>query len=125
MPPANPRKSSTSSANEGSPTRPRYLGVEVAGELLPASPIAWETLLRRRLETAGVVGPRLRVIRSDGARAIVEVDHRIAARARSAWNGAEPGVVPRLGSARTWGTLRGAKAWWRSAVEGPRTDATG
>jgi hypothetical protein len=121
MPPASPRKSSTSSANEGSPTRPRYLGIEAAGELLPPSPTAWESMLRRRLEAAGVTGARLRVIRSDGARAIVEVDHRIAVRARGAWSGEPSGGDRRLASTRTWGTLRGAKAWWRSGPPAPPT----
>jgi hypothetical protein len=113
-----PRKSSTSS---GKPPglRPRYLGIEVAGEHFPSlSPRAWEGLLAERLASAGVPVRRFRVIRSEGRRAVVEVDHLAAPRARAAWTAtpagpSEIGFIPR----RTWGTLVGAKAWLRE----PRT----
>jgi len=112
-----PRKSSTSSGKATPfPTRrPRYLGLEVVGELLPPlSPRAWESLLADRWTATGEPSPRFRLIRSEGRRAIVEVDHLLAARARAAWSGATraPGV-PTLVSFRTWGTLVGAKAWIR------------
>lgn len=121
MPPANPRKSSTSSARPGPPTRPRYLGIEVAGEHLPPSPAAWDSLLRRRLVAAGAPAGRLRLIRAESHRAIVEVDHRSALIARTAFNGVDTLVSPplRLASVRTWGTLRGAKAWWRATPGSP------
>jgi hypothetical protein len=112
MPPASPRKSSTSYADR-SPTRSRYLGLEAAGpNPFPASPAAWESLLRARLARAGIAPARFRLIRSDGPRAIAEVDHRSAGPARSAWTGAADGDVP-LVPHRTWGTLVGAKAWLR------------
>ncbi len=109
-----PRKSSTSS---GKPPglRPRYLGIEVAGEHFPSlSPRAWEGLLSERLASAGVSVRRFRLIRAEGRRAIVEVDHLAAPRARAAWSASpsgpnEVGLVPQ----RTWGTLVGAKAWLR------------
>ncbi|HTW54862.1 MAG TPA: hypothetical protein VMG36_00195 [Thermoplasmata archaeon] len=94
-------------------------------QLLPLSPSAWDSLLRRRLEASGVAGARLRVIRSDGTRAIVEVEHRCAARARSAWNGDDPTAARRLTSVRTWGTLRGAKAWLRAPTGTARPTAPG
>ena len=110
-----PRKSSTSSAKPPV-RRPRYLGLEVAGELLPPlSPRAWEGLLAERLASAGNPPPRFRLIRSDGRRAIAEVDHFAAHRARAAW--AAPSDAPnslRLVPYRTWGTLVGAKAWMRA-----------
>ena len=85
----NPRKSSTSSGRRSDAPRPRYLGVEVAGELLPPPfPRAWEALLRGRL---GPVAAPLRVVRSEGRRAIAEVGHRDASAARAAWNGPLPG----------------------------------
>lgn len=114
MPQASPRKSSTSYDNR-SPPRPRYLGLEVAGSHPPpGSPHAWEALLRARLTRAGVTPATFRLIRCEGARAIAEVDHRSAERARAAWGAPDAGapdlpLVPR----RTWGTLVGAKAWLR------------
>ncbi|MGA8603837.1 MAG: hypothetical protein WB788_02050 [Thermoplasmata archaeon] len=109
-----PRKSSTSSGKPRA-LRPRYLGLEVAGEHFPSlSPRAWESLLAERLLSAGPPVPRFRLIRSEGRRAIAEVDQFSALRARAAWNaGPEspnaPSIVPR----RTWGTLVGAKMWLR------------
>ncbi|HYB79211.1 MAG TPA: hypothetical protein VEG66_05570 [Thermoplasmata archaeon] len=119
-----PRKSSTSSgkATPSPARRPRYLGLEVAGELLPVlSPRAWENLLADRLVAAGEPSPRFRLIRAEGRRAIVEVDHLTAARARTAWSGPirAPGA-PTLIPYRTWGTLVGAKAWMRGRRGAPR-----
>ncbi|MGA8304021.1 MAG: hypothetical protein WA691_09185 [Thermoplasmata archaeon] len=109
-----PRKSSTSSARPAT-LRPRYLGLEVAGELFPPpSARWWETTLRRGLDRAAVPG-RFRVIRSDGYRAIVEVDQFHAIAARGAWTlSVDDGG--RLVARRTWGTLRGAKQWLRAAA---------
>jgi len=112
-----PRKSSTSSgkATPSPVRRPRYLGLEVAGELLPPlSPHAWESLLAERWLAAGEPAPRFRLIRSEGRRAIVEVDHLDVPRARVAWSGPlrAPAALT-LVSYRTWGTLVGAKAWIR------------
>ncbi|MGA7476705.1 MAG: hypothetical protein WBW47_05735 [Thermoplasmata archaeon] len=109
-----PRKSSTSSGKPPA-LRPRYLGIEVAGEHFPSlSPRAWEGLLADRLASAGVPVRRFRVIRAEGRRAIVEVDHLAASRARAAWNAVPAGPNEiRLVPQRTWGTLVGAKAWLR------------
>jgi hypothetical protein len=117
-----PRKSSTSSGRPH-PLRPRYLGIEVAGEHFPAlSPRSWESLLADRLAAAGVPVRRFRLIRSEGRRAVAEVDHLSAPGARAAWGAAAPGagavpLIPR----RTWGTLRGAKAWLREGRAPSRT----
>jgi hypothetical protein len=118
-----PRKSSTSSGR--APTlRPRYLGIEVAGALLaPPSPRWWEATLRRCLDRSATPG-RFRVVRSEGYRAIVQVDQFHAVASRAAWTTAvdEPGA--RLISRRTWGTLVGAKRWLRSgglATRPPRS----
>ena len=111
MPPASPRKSSTSSGNR-SPPRPRYLGVEAAGSPpFPPGPPAGGAGLRGRLPApAG----RVRIVRAEGARAVVEVEHGAASIVRAAWNGAVPGG-PTLATRRTWGTLVGAKAWLHRA----------
>ncbi|HYB63381.1 MAG TPA: hypothetical protein VEE86_03045 [Thermoplasmata archaeon] len=109
-----PRKSSTSSGKPPA-LRPRYLGLEVAGEHLPfLSPRAWESLLGERLSSAGPPVPRFRLVRAEGRRAIVEVDHLAARHARAAFSTGPPrpgGLA--LVSRRTWGTLVGAKAWLR------------
>ncbi|HYA55025.1 MAG TPA: hypothetical protein VEG42_05435 [Thermoplasmata archaeon] len=112
-----PRKSSTSSGKPSVRRRPRYLGIEVAGELFPPlSPRAWEGLLAERWTAAPASPtPPFRLIRAEGRRAIVEVDHLFAAEARAAWaarptEAGRPTLVPH----RTWGTLVGAKAWLRS-----------
>ena len=105
----NPRKSSTSSARSAAP-RPRYLGLEVAGEHLPPlSPRWWESTLRRQLDGAPTPVP-FRLIRSEGSRAVVEVPHRSAATARTRWTAALDDHLA-LETVRTWGTLVGAKAW--------------
>jgi hypothetical protein len=109
-----PRKSSTSS---GRPKhRPRYLGIEVAGEPFPVlSPRWWDAALRAGLARGpGGSTDRFRLVRSEGARAIAEVDHSDAAAARTAWNAkvdGAPGLT--LVTRRTWGTLVGAKRWLR------------
>lgn len=109
-----PRKSSTSSAKPLSP-RPRYLGIEVAGEL--SLPRRWiEQELGRLLADAAADGaPHLvRVIRWEGPRGLVEIVHRDVPAARSAWNheGPGPGRDPvRWRTVRAWGTLRDAKRW--------------
>ncbi len=116
MPLASPRKSSTSSGRAAERPRPRYLGLEVAGDqpLLP-SPRAWEAILSARW-ARGARGPAsgFRIVRSDGRRAIVEVEHRAASWARAAWNGPDPaGAGPTIATRRTWGTLVDAKVWMR------------
>jgi len=105
-----PRKSSTSSGRRSDAPRPRYLGLEVAGEHLPSlSPRGWEELLRGLFDPALGALP-FRLIRSDGRRAVVEVRHRTVTSARAAWNVALPDGG-RLTTVRTWGTLVGAKRW--------------
>jgi hypothetical protein len=111
-----PRKSSTSSGKRPPRSRPRYLGLEVAGEQLPPpSPRWWEAALRRTLDASSARG-WFRIVRADGYRAIVEVDQLRALGARAAWtvelDDARPGVS--LRTRKTWGTLRGAKAWLRA-----------
>jgi len=85
----------------------------VAGELLPdLSPTGWERTLARLLDEHAPTPVRFRVIRADGRRAVVEVEHLDAATARAAWTSvARDG--PSLVTRRTWGTLLGAKAWLR------------
>jgi RNase P/RNase MRP subunit POP5 len=112
-----PRKSSTSSARPP-PFRARYLAVEVAGEHLPPAfaPRWWEATLREALRAAGEPGLAIRLIRSEGTRAVVAVGHGDLARARAAWNATGiPGASVRIRTWRTWGTLVGAKAWLRRA----------
>jgi hypothetical protein len=111
MPPVSPRKSSTSSGRRSDAPRPRYLGLEVAGEHFPpSSSRGWESLLRDR--SHGTVPFRL--IRTEGRRAIVEVGHHNLAEARAAWNG-RAGDGPPITTERTWGTLLDAKAWLRAS----------
>jgi hypothetical protein len=62
----------------------------------------------------------VRVVRVEADRALAEVPHGLAARARAAWNGPlELPGAPALSIAtrRTWGTLRKGKSWLRR--EGP------
>ena len=110
-----PRKSSTSSGRP--PTRrPRYLGIEVAGEHLPPlSPVWWERSLRSCLERAGL-GVGFRLLRSEGRRALVEVDHRAAVPVRAAWttSWSTPESTVEIATRRTWGTVRGGKEWLRA-----------
>ena len=109
-----PRKSSTSSANRS--PRPRYLAIEVAGEP-PFAARSLEHELRRRLEGAGRSSPALKIIRLEGRRAIIRVDHLDVSAARVAWNGPNAARTPgglSLRTLRTYGTLRKGKAWIRS-----------
>ena len=64
------------------------------------------------------VSGRFRLIRSDGYRAIAEVDQFRALAARVAWTTSvdATGTSVRLAARRTWGTLRGAKAWLREGA---------
>ncbi len=111
-----PRKSSTSSGKRPA-RRPRYLGIEVAGEPFPSlSPPSFEALLREALVRRTGTAPRFRVIRSDGARGIAEVDHRDAPAARDAWNSSVGSLD--LRTHRTWGTLVGAKTWLADGRDG-------
>ena len=108
-----PRKSSTSSGRPRT-LRPRYLGVEVAGEHLPAGFSArwWEENLGSLLTAAGGPGGPIRVLRVQGTRAVVAIDQTRTDAARRAWNGPAPGASGfRFRTWRTWGTLVGAKAW--------------
>jgi hypothetical protein len=111
-----PRKSSTSSGR--AKPRPRYLGLEAAGEPVPRlPPRGWETALRSAWARTRADPPplRFRIVRSDGRRAIVEVEHAVLPAARAAWNGAAPDLPGlTLRTKRTWGTLVGAKRWWRA-----------
>jgi hypothetical protein len=110
-----PRKSSTSSGR-AAPLRPRYLGIEVAGEHFPPpSPRWWEATLRRGFDRAAI-GGRFRLVRAEGYRAIAEVDQFRAVAARGAWTGPADERGVRLAARRTWGTLRGAKAWVRAGI---------
>jgi len=124
MPADNPRKSSTSSG-KANPSRPRYLGIEVAGTSnLRSSPPWWQSLLSS-FQPPSPAPPPFRVIRFDRDRAIVEVGHRTVPSARVAWNATVSGPDGRRYSVRTvrsWGTLVGAKAWLRgNARQPPRT----
>ena len=108
-----PRKSSTSSGRPRT-LRPRYLGVEVAGEHLPAGFSArwWEENLGSLLAAPGGPGGPIRVVRVRGSRAVVVIDQLRTDAARRAWNGPAPGTAGlRFRTRRTWGTLVGAKAW--------------
>jgi hypothetical protein len=95
----------------------------VAGDLsVPSS--WWEGVLVDRLRLLAPTGApiRIRWIRREGSRAIVEVDHLVVAAAREAWNialVAPNGRPVQIATKRSWGTLRGAKAWLRR----PRSSA--
>jgi hypothetical protein len=106
-----PRKSSTSSGKRT--VRRRYLGLELPGEPFPPPPARWwEAVLRRRFDRAAVPG-RFRLIRTDGYRAVAEVDQLRAAAARAAWNAPATDGDAAVVTRRTWGTLRRAKRWLR------------
>jgi hypothetical protein len=114
-----PRKSSTSSGSDNSFLRPRYLSVEVAGDLPYAGRLIERELLRR-LEVAGVHRPTVRMIRWEGTRGLVRVPHTDARRARQVWNGTSrspDGSVLTLKTGRSYGTLRKGKAWIRAALQ--------
>jgi len=97
--------------------RPRYLGIEVAGQPVPRLlPAAWLDLLNHRWRAQNDTPLKLKVIRSEGTRAIVAIDQRTAPRARLAWNAtwqAGEGRTFRVATVRSWGTLVDAKAWLR------------
>jgi hypothetical protein len=96
----------------------------VAGEHLPfLSPRAWESLLAERFVARDAPAFRYRLIRSDGRRAVVEVDQWSAERARTvlAARPRPPGEVT-VDPRKTWGTLVGAKEWLRAGRERPTRD---
>ena len=68
--------------------------------------------MRRCLDRSAVPG-RFRLVRSDGYRAIAEVDQFRAVAAREAWTTVVEAPDVRLVTGRTWGTLVGAKRWLR------------
>lgn len=107
-----PKRSSTSSGN--SLFRPRYLGIEVVGD--PSfSPRILERWLSDRLAD-GSPPPKLRIIRVVGRRALVDVPHTWAIRARTEWTGrwtTADGTDLEVRTYRTWGTLVGGKRWLR------------
>jgi hypothetical protein len=108
-----PKKSSTSYGN--SLSRPRYLGIEVAGTPSFSARIL-ERWLSDRLASDGPA-PKLRVIRVEGSRALVDVPHTWAARARAGWTGhwtTRDGAELEMRTLRTWGTLVGGKRWLRA-----------
>jgi hypothetical protein len=110
MRPARARKSSTSS---GRRQRARYLGIEVAGEPVPSlSPARWVEALRAALAADGVAELGFRLVRAGPTRAVVRVAAADLPSARHAWDRRAASPPPReLRTARTWGTLRGAKRW--------------
>ena len=119
MRPARARKSSTSSGRPATP-RTRYLGVELSGEPLPAlSTSRWAAWLRSG--RSGEAPPSYRLVRFEGGRAVVKVAARDAQAARKAWDGAGVAGDPALTlrTARTWGTLVGAKAWLAARRRSP------
>ena len=81
----------------------------------PFSPRQLERWLSDRLATDGPA-PKLRVVRIDGRRALVDVPHTWAVRARTQWTArwtAQDGAVLEVRTYRTWGTLVGGKRWLR------------
>lgn len=106
------KRSSTSYGN--SLLRPRYLGVEVAGDpsFSPKRLLQW---LGDRLSDSGSP-PTLRIVRVEGRRAVVSLPHTWVRAARAQWNGrwtAADGTPVEVQTVRTWGTLVGAKQWLR------------
>ncbi len=86
----------------------------MAGEHLPAlSPRWWEAALRAR-----ALSISFRVVRTEGRRAVVEVDQRTLAAARAGWPGPLDGGLT-LATVRTWGTLVGAKSWLHDGRRSP------
>jgi len=111
MPPAKARKSSTSSARRPR-ARVRYLGIEVAGEPVPPlSPTRWVEALRAALAAEGLAELGFRLVRTGPARAVVRVAAADLPDARRAFDRRERATPARLRTARTWGTLVGAKRW--------------
>ncbi|MGA7923432.1 MAG: hypothetical protein WCA77_05595 [Thermoplasmata archaeon] len=77
-------------------------------------------MLAERLRTLEHPDPWVRVIRLGRRRAIVEVAHTDARRARTVWNTTYTlvsGVALDLVTHATWGTLRKAKEWSRAAED--------
>jgi hypothetical protein len=71
--------------------------------------------------TTDVGAPKVRIVRVEGPRALVEVPHTWADRARQLWNGswtAESGGTITIRTHRTWGTLRLGKQWLRGSGRG-------
>lgn len=106
-----PRKSSTSS---GKPpvVRPRYLALEVTGGQ-PLPPRLLESLLLERLGPTGTPG-RVRLIRAEGNRALIEVPHLAVGLARLRWTGSwttARGAPVTAATRRTFGTLVKGKQW--------------
>jgi len=90
----------------------------VAGDSSRLSPRGWEDRLREAYveNFPDRPVPRLRVIRTERNRALVEIGHRWVPEARAAWNRALParaGGPIALATRRTWGTLVQGKAWLR------------
>ncbi len=116
-----PRKSSTSSG-KANPSRPRYLGIEVAGTSnLRTSPPWWQSILSG-FRAPALAPPPFRLVRFQHDRAIVEVGHLAVPAARAAWNATVEGPDGRTYSLRTvrsWGTLVGAKAWLQGEAQAP------
>ncbi|MFG1530554.1 MAG: hypothetical protein AAFA34_04700 [Thermoplasmata archaeon] len=74
------------------------------------SPKAWDDLLRRPLAARGP-GFAWKLVRSNGRRALVEIDHRDLPKARSAWEAKDGAPTGPVRSYATWGTLRVGKRW--------------
>jgi len=101
--------------------RPRYLGIEVAGQPVPRlSPAAWHDLLQHRWRAHAEPTQQFRIIRVAPTRALVEVDQRTLALGRTAWNAvivADGERSYRVATVRAWGTLVSGKAWLRAAAD--------
>ncbi|MFZ0891014.1 MAG: hypothetical protein WB778_09100 [Thermoplasmata archaeon] len=82
----------------------------------------WEETLSSLLAATPSAGARVRVIRAEAVRAIVEVEHQTALHSRKVWNAvvASPnGERWEISTKRTWGTLVGAKSWLREGHRSP------
>ncbi len=116
-----PRKSSTSSG-KANPSRPRYLGIEVAGASnLRISPPWWQSILSS-YQSPDPAPPPFRIVRFHHDRAIVEVGNLAVVSARAAWNASIKGPDGQsysLRTVRSWGTLVGAKAWLKQDLRRP------
>ncbi len=112
-----PKRSSTSSAKPS--RRPRYLAVELAPGTHAIAPRSLEAALAQRLASATPEGrPRVRVLRFDGQRSLVEVDHLWVGPARERWNGTltlPDGRSVGVATRRAYGTMRKGKRWLRAS----------